>query len=58
MRDDHNYATCERHGTCRECARIEALAETRAEDRWAETRLLEPYDTDGEGGYTWRETPS
>ena len=25
MRDDHNYANCEWHGTCRECARVEAV---------------------------------
>ena len=51
---EHNYASCEHHGNCPECARIEAQAETRAEDRWAESRM-EPYDTDGCGGYTWWE---
>lgn len=55
---DHNYANCERHGTCRECAQVEAAAEARAEDRWGEHRMLEPYDTDGDGGYTWREARS
>lgn len=55
---DHNYANCARHGDCPECSRIEAQAETRAEDLWAETRMLEPYDTDGAGGYTWREATS
>lgn len=54
---EHSYANCERHGTCRECAQVEAAAEARAEDRWGETRV-EPYDTDGEGGYTWRELRS
>lgn len=53
---DHNYARCERHD-CRECARIEAQAEARAEDRWADSRM-EPYDIDGYGGYIWWEPRS
>ena len=33
---DHNYADCERHGDCRECARIEAQAEAEERGRLAD----------------------
>ena len=49
---DHNYARCELHD-CHECAWIEAQAEARAEDRWAESQM-EPYDLDDEGHYIMR----